>query len=60
MGGLERNLKLASRPPVEVVVADANVLLSATVRDFLLDAAAAGAITVRWSDHIIQDQPEAA
>jgi hypothetical protein len=44
--------------PVEVVIADANVLLAGTTRDFFLDLAKAGVVEVRWSPHILEEVRE--
>lgn len=43
------------RPPVRVVLADANVLYSRVLRDYLLYAAAQGAIRIRWSAAILAE-----
>lgn len=40
---------------IAVVLADANILFSRTLRDYVLYAAEAGAIEVRWSQQILDE-----
>ncbi|MDR1426481.1 MAG: PIN domain-containing protein [Bifidobacteriaceae bacterium] len=48
----------AAGPPVQVVLADANVMYSRSLRDYLLYAAEAGAVGVAWSQAILDDVTE--
>lgn len=45
----------AKRPPIRVVLADANVLYSRVLRDYLLYAATAELIEIRWSPAILAE-----
>ena len=44
--------------PVRVVLADANVLYSRVLRDYLLNAADEEVITISWSDRILEEMAE--
>lgn len=46
------------RPPVRVVLADANVLYSRVLRDYLLYAAMQGVLEIRWSTAILAEVVE--
>lgn len=46
------------RPPIRVVLADANVLYSRVLRDYLLYAATVGLIEIRWSSVILAEVVE--
>jgi len=46
------------RSPVRVVLADANVLYSRVLRDYLLYAAAQGVLEIRWSTAILAEVVE--
>jgi predicted nucleic acid-binding protein len=48
----------AARPPIRVVLADANVLYSRVLRDYLLYATAQGALEIRWSAQILDEMVE--
>lgn len=45
-------------PPIRVVLADANVLYSRVLRDYLLYAAAQGMLEIRWSATILAEVVE--
>ena len=45
----------AKRPPIRVVLADANVLYSRVLRDYLLYATTAELIEIRWSPAILAE-----
>lgn len=47
-----------TRPPVRVVLADANVLYSRVLRDYLLYAAMQGVLEIRWSAAILAEVVE--
>ena len=42
---------------ISVVLADANILFSRTLRDYVLYAADEGAIEVHWSSQILAEMP---
>lgn len=44
--------------PVRVVLADANVLYSRVLRDYLLNAADEEILTITWSDRILEEMAE--
>ena len=46
------------RPPIRVVLADANVLYSRVLRDYLLYAAMLGVLEIRWSAAILAEVVE--
>lgn len=46
------------RRPIRVVLADANVLYSRVLRDYLLHAATQGALEIRWSPAILSEMVE--
>jgi len=47
-----------ARPPIRVVLADANVLYSRVLRDYLLYAATVDVVEVRWSTMILAEAIE--
>ena len=40
---------------ISVVLTDANILFSRTLRDYVLYAAGEGAIEIHWSSHILAE-----